>query len=227
MSQAKHLLIWMGTVSSSTILFLLVNPEPIAGVAILLYGIPLAGIALILSFIFDGLSGKAILSPFVLTGAFSALASLFVILPLLTSALKYLPMLQKDAFIITLDVDTPSGPVRVSEAYETRTNAFTLIGKRVGRTVLLGDPLTLDLGNGNSVKIDALASWTPRYPREVYGYKDYKNGSTKHRKEIPIELYPKMVGTNATTVSEIKPEMFEEFYGQGIRFRRLSMQITN
>ena len=163
----------------------------------------------------------------ILLTIFGATVALFP----LAFALEHLPQWEECRFKVTLAVDTPDGMRTASNVYRIKSNRIAFLRQSVhGSRSMQGGNFVLDLGPRGRVDV-ALAkgkAWEfLHYPEEAFGRLEYRDGKTEGRVELTGKVRPVFTGERGGETKTLRPEDFESFFGPGVRFHRVWLEMTD
>jgi hypothetical protein len=149
----------------------------------------------------------------------------------MTMVLANLPPREECRFKVTVAVDTPEGERSVSGVYQIMTNRVDILGRMMtNRQSLAGKDFVLDLGGRGRVEVslpDHRNGAFFHYPMEAFGRLKYMRGETGGRVELLGKLRPEFTGVRGGEAKVLRPEDFEAFFGSGVRFRRVWLEMLD
>ena len=145
--------------------------------------------------------------------------------------LNLLPPREECSFKVTVAVDTPDGPRTASNVYRIMTNRIVILGRvMTNRQSMEGEDFVLDLGSRGRVDVslpDRRKGAFLHYPEEAYGRIEYRRGENEGRVELIGGLRPEFTGVRSGETKVLRPEDFEAFFGPGVYFRRVWLEMTD
>ena len=145
--------------------------------------------------------------------------------------LNLLPPREECRFKVTVAVDTPDGLRTASNVYRVMTNRIVILGRvMTDRQSMEGEDFVLDLGARGKVNAALVKNreWKfIHYPEEALGRLAYRDGKTGGRVELTGKLRPVFTGVRDGGTKVLRPEDFEAFFGPGVYFRRVWLEVLD